>query len=302
VVSGPLLLIIATIVERVRPEVKDWWRLGLLGLVLYGNQFCFMMGLKLTDSATQTAIIQQCIPVFTAGLTIVLKLEKFSIIKMIGLAFAVSGAIVMIGFKNLSLDNNRTIGMLILLGNTMLMSTYYVMQKPLLKKYPPITVTAWAYITASLAMGLTSLYYVTDRSVYIIPTKVIWPLAYAIFVQTIFGYCCVSWANTHAPASLVAVYNSIQPIVAAVLSYFCFGEVFVWNEGVGTVLVLSGLGFVTWSRLTESKNSADNTSDNSKNNLTDNDNNEKTPFLSNAGINTERRSLILRESSVEDSV
>lgn len=225
----------------------------MTGVVLYGTQFCFMMGLKLTNSATQTAIIQQCIPVFTAAITVAIKMEKFSLIKLVGLVFSIAGAIVMIGFKDLSLENSRTIGMFMLLGNTSLMATYYVLQKPLLAKYPPITVTGCAYVVASFAMGLTSLFYINVPSVYKLPKQVLWPLSYAIFIQTIFGFCCVSWANSRAPASMVAVYNCVQPIVAFILAYIFFHEIFVWTEGVGVVLVIAGLAFVTWARSRENK-------------------------------------------------
>jgi len=278
VISGPLLFIIAAIVERVKPSRQDWWILGVLGLVLYGNQFCFIVGLKLTDSASQTAIIQQCIPVFTSAITVALKMEKFSWIKLGGLACAVSGAIVMIGFKDLSFDNSHTIGMFVLLGNTLLMSTYYILQKPLLAKYPPITVTGWAYIVASMAMGCTSMYYIHEPSSFIISKQVIWPLAYAVGIQTIFGYCCVSWANQHAPASLVAIYNCIQPIVALILARLFFDEVFIWNDGAGMVLVVAGLVLVTWARARESNN--DNKNKNKSDGTPNATISEKTTLLS----------------------
>jgi len=260
IIAGPLLLIIAAIVERVRPERADWWRFVVLGIVLYANQFCYIMGLKLTNSATVTAIMQQLIPVVTAAMAILLRIETlsihraFGVLKIFGIAFAVGGAAVMVGFKDFTLD--RSVGMAILLCNSFTMSTYYIWQKPLLKKYPPITVTGWAYIVASMAMGLTSLYYVKEENVYKIPQVVYGPLAYAVFVQTIFGYCCVSWANKHAPASLVAVYNSVQPVVAAILSYFVLHEKITWNEGVGGALVIVGLGLVTWGRAKESADQA----------------------------------------------
>jgi len=265
--SGPILLLIAFVVEGVKPSMltSDWRRFGLVGFVLYGNQLCYIMGLKLTDSATQTSIMQQCIPVFTSAMTVALKMEKFSPLKLLGTIFAVSGAVVMIGVEDLAF-NNRTKGMIFLLGNTILTSIYYILQKPLLKKYPPITVTGWGYIPASVFMGFSSLYYVNDPSVYIIRTDVLGPLAYAVFVQTVFGYSCVSWANTHAPASLVAVYNSLQPVVTFILAYTFYKEVIVWNEGVGLVLVIAGLAFVTWARSKETNDGINKDNSNKNNN------------------------------------
>jgi len=234
-----------------------------------------------SDSSLRTQLVKlrlynNAFQFFTSAMTVALKMEKFSFMKLGGLAFAVSGAVVMIGFKDLSLDNSHTIGMLVLLGNTLLMSSYYILQKPLLEKYPPITVTGWAYIVASVAMGITSMYYIHEPSTFVISKHVILPLAYAVGIQTIFGYCCVSWANQHAPASLVAIYNCIQPVVAFILARVFFHEVFIWNDGVGMVLVIAGLVLVTWSRARENSN-------NNKNNRSDgekNVNNPKTPLLS----------------------
>jgi drug/metabolite transporter (DMT)-like permease len=253
VASGPILLLLAAIFERVKPQRQDWLRLFILGIVLYANQLCYIMGLKLTNSATQTAIMQQLIPVFTAVFTVILRMEKPSSLKFIGLVFAVAGAVVMIGFKDFSKQTNHTIGMLVLLCNGVLMSSYYILQKPMLAKYPPITVTGCVYMFASIAMGLTSLCYINEQGAYHIPNSAWWPLAYAVFIQTIFGYCCVSWANKYAPASLVAAYNCLQPIVAFVLAHIFFGEEFVWNDGVGMAAVVVGLAFVTWARMQESK-------------------------------------------------
>jgi len=134
-------------------------------------------------------------------------------------------------------------------------------------------------------MGFTSLFYIKDPSYYILHKNVLGALAYAIFVQTIFGYCCVSWANKHAPASLIAVYNSLQSLVTVILAKIFFNELFVWNEGAGTALVITGLVFVTYARIKESKDSSN--SDNNKQSIENSSyNNEKDGLLSDNTINT----------------
>eukprot|EP00026_Physarum_polycephalum_P010057 Phypoly_transcript_10205.p1 GENE.Phypoly_transcript_10205~~Phypoly_transcript_10205.p1 ORF type:complete len:381 (+),score=46.23 Phypoly_transcript_10205:137-1144(+) len=253
ILSGPLLLIIAAIVERVLPDKRDWWKFVILGLLMYGSQLGYIMGLKLTDSATQTAIMQQCIPVFTAAMTVALRMEQFSFLKLAGFICSIAGAVAMIGTKNLSLKDDRTLGMMCLAGQCLVLSISYIFQKPVLKKYPPITTTGWSYIVASCTMGLTSLLYVKDPAIYKLSTKVFLPLGYAIFIQTIIGYCCISWANSKVPATIIAIYTCLQPLIAFVLARIFFHEVFVWNEGVGMALVISGLILVTAARAREEK-------------------------------------------------
>ena len=43
----------------------------------------------------------------------------------------------------------------------------------------------------------------------------------------------LTWANKHAPASVVAAYSSLQPLTAAALSYFIEGIVPTKNQYIG---------------------------------------------------------------------
>lgn len=56
-----------------------------------------------------------------------------------------------VGVENISFKSNQFKGMMCLVGNTLAMSVYYILQKPVLKKYPPISVTGWAYIVGTFS-------------------------------------------------------------------------------------------------------------------------------------------------------
>jgi len=191
--------------------------------------------------------------VITTALTIILRMEPWSVLKIFGIISAAAGAVVMAGFKDFSLDNSKTVGMLLLVGNTSLMSIYYILQKPVLKKYPAITVCGWAYMIGSIEMGLASLYYINVPSAYSIAKQALPALFYAIFLSSIVGYCACTWANQHAPASLVATYNCLQPLTAAVLSYLFLQEVVTLREIIGGLFIMVGLALVTWARTREAK-------------------------------------------------
>eukprot|EP00026_Physarum_polycephalum_P009833 Phypoly_transcript_09970.p1 GENE.Phypoly_transcript_09970~~Phypoly_transcript_09970.p1 ORF type:complete len:386 (-),score=58.41 Phypoly_transcript_09970:190-1347(-) len=258
IIAGPALVLIAIIVERAKPKVReDWWRFLLLGVTgVYLNQLLFILGLKYTSS-TQAAIMQPCIPVFTTALTLILRTEKFSILKVVGILFSAAGAVVLVGFKDLSFKSEQFKGMLCLLGNTLAMSVYYVFQKPVLKKYPPISVTGWAYIIGSVLMGVTSLIYVEGKwSEYKVNEKVYFPLGYSIVGATIFTYMTLTWANKHAPASVVAAYSSLQPLTAALLSYFVWHIVPSKNQYIGGAAIIVGLILVTIARVIETRREA----------------------------------------------
>jgi len=255
IIAGPCLVLIALVVEKAKPDIaKDWWRFLLLGTTgVYLNQLLFIEGLALT-SATQAAIMQPCIPVFTTALTLILRLEKFSVLKVIGILFAAGGAVVMVGVENISVKSSQTRGMLCLVGNTLAMSVYYIFQKPVLKKYPPISVTGWAYIIGSVEMGITALI-ISHKHVssYGINHHVVIPLAYSIIFATVLTYMMLTWANKHAPASVVAAYSSLQPLTAAFLSYIFLHQEPKTNEYIGASAIIVGLGVVTAARVMETR-------------------------------------------------
>jgi len=255
IIAGPTLIIIALIFERVKPNIKeDWWRFLLLGITgVYLNQLLFVEGLNYT-SATQAAIMQPCIPVFTTAFTLVLRMEKFSVLKVIGILFSAGGAVVMVGVNNISFKSEQFIGMMCLVGNTLAVSVYYILQKPVLKKYPPISVTGWAYMIGSVLMGITSVIATKgEASKYKVVDAVYLPLAYSIFIATVFTYMTLTWANKHAPASVVAAYCSLQPLAAAVLSYIAWHSVPTRDEYIGGAAIIVGLAIVTFARTREKK-------------------------------------------------
>lgn len=258
IIAGPALVLIALIIERAKPNIKeDWWRFLLLGVTgVYLNQLLFILGLEFTSSV-QAAIMQPCIPVFTTALTLILRTEKFSVLKVIGILFSAAGAVVLVGFKDLSFKSQQFKGMLCLIGNTLAMSVYYIFQKPVLKKYPPISVTGWAYIIGSVLMFITSLIRVRGHwDEYKVNEKVYFPLGYSIVGATIFTYMTLTWANKHAPASVVAAYSSLQPLTAAVLSYFVFHTVPSNNQYIGGAAIIVGLVLVSIARVIESRKEA----------------------------------------------
>ena len=54
---------------------------------------------------------------------------------------------------------NKLKGSLAVFGSCVTMAVYYILMKPVLKIYPPVTVTAWSYCFGALVMGAVSLMY-----------------------------------------------------------------------------------------------------------------------------------------------
>lgn len=65
-------------------------------------------------------------------------------------------------------------------------------------------IAAWAYLMAALCMGTTAAVTV-ERTGWEIPSELVGPLVYWVFVCSVIGYYIVTWATQHLPASQVCL-------------------------------------------------------------------------------------------------
>jgi len=175
-IAGPLLLLCAYLLEsNILPHKADLLRFVALGatgissfttsrnssrsknttwLGVWGNQLFFILGLNATNP-TYAAIMQPSIPVFAVAIALILRREKFDLWKVGGILSAALGAVVMVLFTSSSSSSGNhengggepavaSYGIVFLVINCLCMALYLILQKPMLAKYSPLTLTAWA--------------------------------------------------------------------------------------------------------------------------------------------------------------
>lgn len=247
--------------------------LGLTGM--FGNQLLYLLGIYYTN-ANIASIFQPAIPVWTALLAIIVRIEPFPDFrtlhgwaKSLGILLAAVGAIVMTVEKKTGQASDHSgssssgsvnfVGYIFLLGNTLSMAVYILLQKKFIFdkedscwKTKPVTVTAWSYLFGAMFMALASLYYVNkpEKFTYF-PQEEVYPILYAIFIASGLCYLLISWCNMQISASLVTATWPLQVLFCAILSYFVLGEVLKTLEYVGGVLIVIGLMAVVWSNFSE---------------------------------------------------
>ena len=236
----------------------------------------FLLGVYYTN-ANITAIFQPIIPVWTALLAIIVRIEPFPNLrtlrgwaKCLGIVLAAVGAIVMTLQKSSgkaadhgtsTSDDIHFIGYIFLLGNTLSMAGYVLLQKKFIFdkeesawKTKPFTVTAWTFMFGTIFLALASLYFVNkpEKFTYF-PEEEIYPILYAIFVNSGLCYLLISWCNMQISASLVTATWPLQTLFCAILSYFVLGEVLNTLEYLGGVVIVFGLMAVVWSNFAEER-------------------------------------------------
>lgn len=270
---------------------------ALLGFTgIFGNQLLFLLGLGFTN-ASYAAAFQPAIPVFTFLLAAIVGVEviniftKHGVVKVLGTAVCVSGAVLMVFYRGpsligtggvadataLSVVIGRTsaynyapqwlaaamlrngveawhLGVVCLIGNCFLMGAYLVIQAPVLIKYPAsLSLTAYSYSFATLFMVVTGAFATSGLHEWALTATEILAILYAGVVASCLNYAIMTWANKILGPSLVALYNPLQPACSTLLSTMFLGTPIYVGSVIGGLFIIAGLYLVTWARYKEAQ-------------------------------------------------
>ncbi len=257
-VAGPLLLALAYRKGEIRVSHRDFWALagtGLIGISLY--QLLFTTAVQLTDVAS-AAILMALSPVFAAIWGVIARSETLRIGNLLGVALGVAGAVLVIlgGHRAATATAPAP-----LLGDgaallaAVAWAVYGFISLPLVRRLPPLTVTAWQSVLGGIAL------------LWAIP--IYWPQAhftvnafsilYSALPVTVFGLSFWQGATARLGPTRLLAHLSAEPAIAAVAAFFMFGTPigrFVIAGGimslVGVYLARAGSGASSHRRGRES--------------------------------------------------
>lgn len=255
-----VLVWVVTGVERVGR--RDLLRLAVYAFFgIIANQLLFMAGLSRT-TATSAVVLGASIPVFTVGVALLAGREKATAWKLGGLGVALGGALVLTGHAGLSgassSEGHRAlVGNLLILTNCLSYSIYLVASRDILSRIRPLTAMTWVFVFGALgidlflaaggALGLLDVG--VPELLGALPgfsTRTWQALAYIVAFPSVGAYLLNAVALRAVPASLVATYIYVQPVVGALLSAALLGERPGAETFVAAALIFSGVGLVNW--------------------------------------------------------
>lgn len=243
--ATPLLFLMAWHLEHARVARRDLPALAALGFLgVFLNQVLFITGLQHT-TATNAGILQPSIPVFTAAIAALFGVERLSLRQGAGIAVAVLGALVMLNPLEFHFGSGIMLGNLLLLLNCVAYAGYLVLQRPVLRRVPPLTATAWAFLFGALGVLAVSAPTMLRVRFAEAPALVWWGLLYIVLIPTALCYALNTWAVGRSSPSTAAAYVPLQPATAALLAAVFLGERPGVKEAAGFVLIISGLILVS---------------------------------------------------------
>ena len=244
VVSSILLLVIVRVrfKENTRPvEKRDYLKIiGLGFLIIPFNQLAYLYGQKLT-AAGHGALLFATAPIWIfLGALIFLK-EKFNFRRALGVILGLIGVTIIIAAGAIEIGTEYLLGDFIILLAVIVWAGYTIFGKPLVIKYGAFRVTAYALASGS-AMYFPIGLYQAVRFDYSKASFGAWmSVFYMAFGVSIVAYVLWYWVLKYMDATRIAVFNNIQPVIAALVAYLFLGESIGWSFVIGGAIVLAGV-------------------------------------------------------------
>ncbi len=200
-----------------KPHLIKFMVLAVFGVAC--NQLCFIYGLHLSKPIN-SAIIMTINPIVVTIITLVVLKERFSILKVIGLALGIGGALTLLlsNGKSFQINNQTALGDTFTLINACSWAVFVVMAKPYMQLYKTVTVMKWLFL---FGLFLVFPFAISDlqKVDFTMFTAHAWfALLFVVVGTTFFAYLLNIYALKTLSPSTVSAYIYLQPFLAIIFA------------------------------------------------------------------------------------
>lgn len=220
---------------------KDRLQLLLIGIVfVFGYMWCLLKGLSYT-TPIDSSIFISLQPIWVFIMALVLKTDRFTFSKAIGMALGVGGALIIVfTSKSSAVASNPLLGDALCLGGSMLYAVYLVLSKRYLRRLSDATVSKWTFlggVLPAIVLVMVSGWSapVLKTAVFSLPFLV---LLFVLIFPSFISYLLQDMALKDISATSVAMYGDLILVVSAIASYIFHQDIFSWWQILSIAMVL----------------------------------------------------------------
>lgn len=248
--GGMILFWLASLfVKREKVSRKDMILLFFAAtLSMTTNQIPFIVGLSKT-TPIDASIVVTLLPVLSMLLAAIIIREPITFKKAIGVLIGASGALLLIlGNGKGDVEGGNITGDLIVIIGVISFALYLTVFKNLISRYSPFTTMKWMFLFATIQAYPVchSQLMATDFTAF--DTSVYLRIGYVVVFATFISYVLLAVGQRSLRPTTLAMYNYLQPIVAALAAIIMGLDTLGVTEFLSAALVFIGVYFVTQSK------------------------------------------------------
>jgi drug/metabolite transporter (DMT)-like permease len=223
-----------------RIQRRDLPRFALAGLTGYTfYQLGFVLGLEHTSPFSSSLLIAM-MPLFTLIL-LALWGERTSARGWAGLAVALVGMVAFLADEWDQSAGGALLGDALSVGAAVSFALYGIVNRPLVRDYPPETYTAYALLAGGIPLMALSAPAALAQDWGAVSVFGWLEIAYMVLLPVYIAYMLWNWAIARRGAAAASSFTLLVPIVSGVFSAWLFDERLGAPKLIGAALVLVGL-------------------------------------------------------------
>lgn len=221
--------------------------LGLTGVA--GYNWLFLTGLTLAPATDGSILVPGTIPILTMILAVVLLAERIGRRAVLGMAVAIGGLLVVIGFGRHT-GSTRLSGDLLFLGSAGFWASYNILVRVAGRRFDAISATLYAMVAGALFLLPLALLQGSLAELEAISPRAWASIGYLMVFGSILAFVFLQIGVARIGAARASAFTLLVPLFGVALSIAFLGERPTLLAMAGGVVVLAGLWLIQTDRAT----------------------------------------------------
>jgi drug/metabolite transporter (DMT)-like permease len=244
--AGLLLVVYSYWRGKTEMPRGSWRGVALLGFIMFTLMYAALFWGEIRVPSGIAAVISAMIPVWIfIGELAILRSQKATILSVVGIVLGFAGVVVLAWQASGSGGSVSTLAMLVLIGGTLCWAGGTVWSRRLTLPKPQTLNAGWQMaIGGGLLLVLSALtgeFRRMPRATTLLQPVILGSMAYLVIAASIVAFTAYVWLIAHEPATRVASYAYVNPVIALLAGALLAGEHLTVFQGVGVLFVLAGV-------------------------------------------------------------
>ena len=238
---------ISLFLKNEKIEFKDFKLIIICAFFGMGlNMITALNGLY-NSTPINSAIITTLAPIFIFLISVIIIKEKITRIKYVGVFIGFCGTLtlILLNEKSVSSAPNINLGNFYLFINSISYALYFVLAKPLTKKYSMITIMKWLFLFSIFINMPFGLIEFTEINWVEISGVSLLKISYVIFCTTFLVYLLNLYALKNLKASTVGMFIYLQPVIGILFAIYRGADKLTVADATSVLLVFIGVYLVS---------------------------------------------------------
>ncbi len=234
------LALLALDAKRLRIAPRDIGIFFLYGVIGIGiHQIVWISSVQYNGVAVATVIVYSSPAIVAIVATRFLR-ERMNRTKLIALGLTIIGCALVARAYDVRQIELNALGIAAGIGSAFTFATYSLLGRSVARRYSAWTSVFYAFLFGTIFLLPLSLF-LRD----VLPVNLAFEgwgtLVFLALIPTLGGFAAYTIGLSHLPASVASILAAFEPVTAAIIAYFVFGEILEPLQLVGAGLILASV-------------------------------------------------------------